>query len=295
MKQSTTLISIFLYLILLSPCEAARQEYIKIATFNIENLTAKGKNMKQIAQIIKYLGLEIVGIEEIVEPKALDELVKYLGGFKYKITGGTAPIHVGIIYNSTVIDISEVSEIKTLTLNNERKFRPGLRIKAKVKPDGFDFILAVVHLKSKVGGEETDSYRKQQVQCLSNWIDKELQAHPLEKDIIVLGDFNETLERNPFTPLSQRKDIKILTGDLVPGSVSYIGKSGQQKYRSLIDHIILYKGKGGCFDEYKPASIGLLKDYDKYQGYNVTTPPDGTTLISDHVPVYASFLTKDND
>lgn len=290
-----SLIAIFLFSFLLSPCEAARPQYIEIATFNIENLAAKGKDMKQIARIIKDLGLEIVGIEEIVEPKALDELVKYLDGFKYKITGGTAPIHVGIIYNSSVIDVSEVSEIKTLTLNNEKKFRPGLRIKAKVKPDGFDFILAVVHLKSKVGEKDTDSYRKQQIQCLSNWMDKELQAHPLEKDIIILGDFNETLERNPFVPLSRRKDIKILTGDLVPGSVSYIGKSGQSRNRSLIDHIILYKGKGGCFDEYKPASIGLLKAYDKYPRYNVPVPPDGSTSISDHVPVYAGFLTKDND
>lgn len=297
MRLALILASLLHLVILLSSCDAARDKYIEIGTFNIEHLTTKGKDIKQIARVIKDLGLDVVGIEEIEEIKAIEELVSYLDGFKYKITGGNAPIRVGIIYNSSTIDVSQTREIMSLALNNTKMFRPGLRIRAKVKPNGFDFIMAVVHLKSKSGGETaTDLYRHQQIQCLSDWMDKELQSNPKERDIIIVGDFNESMERFPFAPLSQRRDVKILTGELVPGNISYIGKKGNRRNQSLIDHIILYKGKGGALEEYKAGSIGLLKDYSqKYLNYDTPVPPDGVTLISDHLPVYAVFSTRDND
>ncbi|MBU0702046.1 hypothetical protein KKE26_12290 [bacterium] len=297
MQLKSILASLFLCLILVLPCDAARDKYIEIATFNIEHLTTKGKNIKQIARVIKDLGLDVVGIEEIEDVKALEKLISYLDGFKYKISSGNAPIRVGIIYNSSTIDVSQTSQISSLTLNNPKMFRPGLRIRAKVKPDGFDFTFAVVHLKSKNGGErQTDPYRRQQIQCLSNWMDAELQRNPKERDIIIVGDFNELIERAPFTPLIRRKDVKILTGDLPPGNISYIGKEGNRRYQSLIDHIILYKGKGGSLDEYKHGSISLLKNYSKkYPNYDIPVPPNGITAVSDHLPVYAVFSTKDND
>ncbi len=297
--QLTSILSVLLLLTILHlPSEAAKDRYIEIGTFNIEHLTTNGKNIKQIARVIKDLGLDVVGIEEIEEVAALEKLVGCLDGFKYKITSGNAPIRVGIIYNSSTIDVSQARQITSLTLNKPNTFRPGLSIRAKVKPDGFDFTMAVVHLKSKGGGmeEETDLYRRQQVQCLSDWMDKELLANPKERDIIIVGDFNESLERDPFAPLISRKDMKVLTGDLPPGNISYIGKKGNRRYQSLIDHIILYKGKGGAFEEYKAGSISLLKDYSrKYPDYDTPVPPDGITLVSDHLPVYAVFSTRDND
>ncbi|MFH1860179.1 MAG: endonuclease/exonuclease/phosphatase family protein [bacterium] len=297
MQLKSILASVFLYLILVLPCDAARDTHIEIATFNIEHLTTKGKDIKQIARVIKDLGLDVVGIEEIEEIGALEKLVSYLDGFKYKITSGNAPIRVGVIYNSSTIDVTQTSEITSLTLNNTNMFRPGLRIRAKVKPDGFDFTMAVVHLKSKSGGEsQTDTYRQQQIKCLSDWMDTELRANHKERDIIIVGDFNESIERAPFASLSRRKDVKILTGDLPPGNISYIGKEGNRRNQSLIDHIILYKGKGGALEEYKPGSISLLKDYSrKYPDYDIPVQPDGITAISDHLPVYAVFSTKDND
>ncbi|MBI4777790.1 endonuclease/exonuclease/phosphatase family protein [Candidatus Desantisbacteria bacterium] len=298
MRLASILSSMLLLVILLTPCDAARDKCIEIATFNIEHLTCKGKDIKQIARVIKDLGLDVVGIQEIEDLSALEKLVSYLDGFKYKITSGNAPIHVGIIYNSSTIDVSQTNQITSLILDKPKMLRPGLSVRAKVKPDGFDFTLAVVHLKSKGGAseEKTDLYRKQQIQCLSDWIDTELRANPKEKDIIIVGDFNESLERSPFVPLINRRDVKILTGDLPPGNISYIGKQGNRRYQSLIDHIVLYKGKGGAFEEYKAGSISLLKDYSrKYPNYDIPVSPDGFTAISDHLPVYAVFSTRDND
>jgi endonuclease/exonuclease/phosphatase family metal-dependent hydrolase len=299
MQLISTIILLVFCSIFISSCKELptdtenNKSYIEIGTFNIEHLRDKGKDIQQIAQVIKDTGVEIMGIQEIEDISAVKKLVKYLDGFKYKIGSRRTNMRIGVIYNSRVIDILERKEIRSLSLFDPERFRAGLQVYAKVKPDGFDFILLVVHLKSKVGGEkQTDKYRKRQIKCISRWLDKILKDNPYEKDIIIIGDFNEVLWRKPFRSLTKRKDIMILTKNIPRGIVSYIGKEGRRKYQALIDHIIIYKDVG---EEYKSDSISILSNYKhKYPNYDACNY-EMITYVSDHLPVYASFCIEDND
>jgi len=95
-----------------------------------------------------------------------------------------------------------------------------------------------------------------------------------DKDIIVVGDYNDFLQSGTTKKLGAGKTLQMTTSE--PESRGEVSHHGH--YRSLIDHIGITKGKGAA-EEYIP---------------NTTYVVQGDSN-SDHSPVVASFRNVDND
>jgi endonuclease/exonuclease/phosphatase family metal-dependent hydrolase len=79
------------------------------------------------------------------------------------------------------------------------RLRDGLVVYSKFLPDGFDFTLAVVHLKAYSDPRST-SIREEELSLLGQWVQTPLDDPENDRDLILAGDFNEHLLTNkkPF-------------------------------------------------------------------------------------------------
>ena len=160
--------------------------------------------------------------------------------------------------------------------------RPPLLCYVEVKNNGttiFDFSLIIVHLKA-YSGIENEMKRRISCNKLKEFIDTQLLTEE-EKDIIILGDWNDEVddlpEENIFSQfIEDSLDYKILTA-VIDNQYSYI--STDSLYDSLIDHILITHD---AMDEYGNGHIYVLyldREFSQYTEY-----------ISDHRPVLARFF-----
>jgi hypothetical protein len=140
----------------------------------------------------------------------------------------------------------------------------------------FDFILIVVHLKAFID-EESESRRRKACEKLKYYIDTYLLTGS-EKDIILLGDFNDNLNDSPqdniFSVfLNDSSHYRILTLPLIR-EATYIGGFG-----GAIDHVIITES---VIDEYHGGITSVLKIDEEFLDYS--------SMISDHRPVLCRFF-----
>jgi endonuclease/exonuclease/phosphatase family metal-dependent hydrolase len=287
-------IYIILLIIISISCESFRKEYdenaITIATFNIEWL-GDGKDdrnprneydYKRIAEILIDLKADVIGLQEVENNLALEKIIKFMPGYKY-IVGETGYIqNPAFLYRDTIL-VKFVQNYKPLAVKANRT-RPGLLV--YVKKGNFDFYLMNVHFKSTSRADSTEelkleSYalRRKQAEVLRNWSDS-LLNYSIEKDIIIIGDFND----NPLRP------SKILSPLLFSNNFLFLtDKLGSCKNPDWdnIDHIVINKS---VFQRFIQGSVYMYNIPAKYEDYEVKK-------ISDHCPVIAKFniLIPDND
>ena len=102
-----------------------------------------------------------------------------------------------------------------------------------------------------------------------------------EKDIILIGDFNDypTRVTNPtLTSLYENGNIEFITKGM---------QSCKYDYMSSIDHIIISQSSK---KRYIPNSVRMIN-------FNAALPDVSAEKISDHCPVLANFniIQSDND
>jgi len=285
---------IFLLFLILIGCESFRNEYdenaITMATFNVEWLGdgIEDRNLrneidyKRIAEVLIDLKADIIGLQEVENDLALEKIIKFMPGYKY-IVGETGYIqNPAFLYRDTIL-VKFVQNYKPLAVKANRT-RPGLLV--YVKKGNFDFYLMNVHFKSTSRADSTEelkleSYalRRKQAEVLRNWSDS-LLNYSIEKDIIIIGDFND----NPLRP------SKILSPLLFSNNFLFLtDKLGSCKNPDWdnIDHIVINKS---VFQRFIQGSVYMYNIPAKYEDYEVKK-------ISDHCPVIAKFniLIPDND
>ena len=308
-----------LYLLIAIPVLLAAQneKIIEIGTFNLEWFPCKddgammkkygielrhppkgnSTDMKALFGLLKDLDIELLGCEEIVDPKMLaDSAKKYLGDefeFIYSPSGGDQK--VGFLYDSSVLElIGSPQTYAQVELSADSRLRPAFRAYFKTKPDGFDFHAIVTHLKASPRG--WDLRKKQWDQI--NQILKSLPEETKDSDIILLGDFNDVSKLGIAefdTIMTERKFFRI-TSEMKNGYSNY----WQPDYKvdriqgSLIDHIFISENAKIEYIE-NSAKIGGMCGTDQYEYFGKAIP-DYYNLISDHCPVYGSFRAdKDDD
>ncbi|OGU12049.1 MAG: hypothetical protein A2475_11875 [Ignavibacteria bacterium RIFOXYC2_FULL_35_21] len=264
---------------------------ISIATFNIswlgdgidDELPRTDADLQRIADIISQLNPDIMGLQEIENDAAINKLLKYLPDYESFIGTNGGNQNPCVIYKKG-IEVSEESEYTPLIVE-PYKTRPGLI--AKVRKGNFDFIMLVVHLKSTSRYDSTaelEQYsrklRKQQSGIISFWADSILSLKT-EKDIIILGDFNDYPNRvtNPtLTSIAENPHLNFITHDL---------KSCKFPILNGIDHII------ASDDASKRYVLGSLRLYDFFSSMSESE----IEKVSDHCPVLVQFevKTKYND
>ncbi|MBI5326668.1 MAG: endonuclease/exonuclease/phosphatase family protein [Ignavibacteriae bacterium] len=292
MKQ--ILCILLLPLFIFSACEqngnaSNNPDTISIATFNIswlgdgidDEIPRTDADYKRIAYIISQLNPDIMGLQEIENESAIKKLLKFLPGYDFYIGTKGGNQNPSLIYKKD-IKVSEEYEYTPLIVE-PNKTRPGLI--AKVRKGNFDFIMLVVHLKSTSRYDSTAELeqnsrelRMKQSDIISNWVDSVLSLKS-EKDIIILGDFNDYPNRvtNPtLNSIAENPHLRFITQDL---------KSCKFPILNGIDHIIASVNAG---KRYIPGSLRL---YDFYSSISESE----IEKISDHCPVLVQFEVKSKD
>ena len=306
---------ILLSIFLLTQIFAQDSSTIEIGTFNIRFFPCNqdGEMMKKyniemkhppqgpatdttmLFKIIKELDIEVLGLQEIVDPTLFGAMAKRHLGEEYEFiyAPSNAWQKVGILYNSKKVKLLGQPQIyKSVALKQMDRHRPAIRGYFKTIPDGFDFHVINVHLKASPNGY---SLREKQWEYLQIILDLIPQKN--ESDIILLGDFNNVskIGFNEFLPFLKTYKYfwPIAESDTLITQYWRPDWNVEKIESGTIDHLFISPD----------AKIEYVKNSIKVGGYCsdmkndiIGEFPEFYEKISDHCPVYSSFKSfPDND
>jgi len=247
----------------------AKGKTATIGTFNIEWLGTKKRkdsDYKQIAQVIKDTGAQILGIQEVSDEKALKIVMKNLPDYGY-ILGKSGGQRVGVIFDKKRVeyDVNSIDQIDEAQVGS--RLRAPLLVDMKID-GGFDFTFVVTHLKAMFD-DKAIATRTEQAKQINKWI-TEHHKNNEDKDLVMVGDFNDFVGSDSLKPLGKGGNVHFLTEGLPKSFYSNI------PYKGLIDHCVVTNVEGGSMEEVLPGSIHTIneKDYPNY-----------LESVSDHKPV----------
>ena len=263
-------------------------DFITIATFNCEWLgdgindinTRTAQDYENIAKVIADTKSDLIALQEVENSQALEIILKYLPDYKYVCGENGGKQNLAFIFNKD-IKLTQIHEYMPLEVEANQT-RPGLM--AYCKKGNLDFWIMNVHLKSTSGFDSTPdlkqkSYelRARQAEILNNWVDSIL-THA-ERDVIILGDFNDNPNRktNPtLSALAGNPNIEFQTEDF---------NSCKNYYWDAIDHIVNSKNLNNRI------LTGSIMMFDTYNFYG----KEKAERISDHCPVMITYEIKTSD
>lgn len=294
MKKNTIHLSsaIIILSVFFSSCSVGikNRDSVTLGTFNIAWL-GDGENDREkrsetdyerIAEIIKDMNADVIGLQEIENEKALRKVMKYLESYQCFVGNTARGQNVALLYKND-IEIKNIEEYMPVAIQKGRN-RPGLI--AHCKKGNFDWTMMVVHLKSTSRYDSTDELRQQsretrrlQAAIMTKWVDSVAQTQ--EKDIIIVGDFNDfpLRKKDPtLTALLDNQNIDFLTKER---------KSCKDEKLYAIDHIVVSKSAKKRF---VTGSDGMVNFY-------ASEKKEIAQKISDHCPVVSTFeiISPDND
>lgn len=261
---------------------------IDIVTWNLRDFpTAGNPTVAEVARIVTDLKVDLIAVQEIANVQAFENLKLALPDWDGILSGDIyfdGTYHkTGILYRKNLVTIYS----QQLLFQNSYNFpRPPLEVNLTVTERNhiFDFNLIVLHLKA-FSDTDSETRRRNAILQLKEYVDHQVD-YTIERDFIILGDFNDELSDpqptpNVFTPILQAPDdYTFLTLPLAGSSASYIfGKTP-----SLIDHILITRD---ATEEYGAAGATQVLYLDS----NLSNYTD---IISDHRPVLTQFAFENN-
>ena len=247
----------------------AKGKTATIGTFNIEWLGTKKRkesDYKQIAQVIKDTGAQILGLQEVSNEKGLKSVMKHLPDYGY-ILGKSGGQKVGVLFDKKRVeyDINSIDQIEEAQVG--ARLRAPLLVDMKID-GGFDFTFVVTHLKAMFD-DSAIATRKEQAKKINQWVTQHLEDSK-DKDLIMVGDFNDFVGSDSLKPLGKGGNVHFLTEGLPKSFYSNV------PYKGLIDHCIVTNVEKGSMEEVVPGSIHTI-DEKSYPNY--------LESVSDHKPV----------
>ncbi len=262
---------------------------VTIGTFNIEwlgdgkddNKPRSEEDYKAIAELIKEVNPDILGLQEIENQDALNKVLQYLRGYQGKVLKSGGNQNIGVIYHRDV-KISSYIEYTPLAVEY-KKTRSGLILDCK--KDNFDWKMMIVHLKSSSYFDKTKEMRANSIEIrekqafvLNHWIDS-VSKYSSEKDIIIVGDFNDSPLNsisNTLNIISNNSKVSFITNKMV---------SCLFPKKNVIDNILISKSaKKRCRTE-------SLRMYNPKKLFSNKIAKN----ISDHCPIVVDFETTEQD
>jgi endonuclease/exonuclease/phosphatase family metal-dependent hydrolase len=269
---------------------------LRIATYNVRNMfdgikdnpnnpderAKPDKEYQALSESLHKINADVIGFQE-VESKGV------LTAFRDKYLQDMGYTEVVLIEgnDSRGIDVALFSRfpISNVTSHKEARFNvPGQGVagfsrdllQVQIHPSAnYQFTMFVGHLKSQHGGAEADARRLAEATKAQEIINTFQQANPRE-NVVVVGDFNDTVETQEIAPLVRGTNtVDIIGQDL--GSGSNVYTYHPQQYRSRIDYILLNKN---MVNEYIPKSVDIHKPYKTEKGWQDLNFYDA----SDHIP-----------
>jgi exonuclease III len=280
---------------------------IQIGSYNIElfgnprapfNTVVRGPRTDAeidslVNRIAKDLDLEVVVFEEINTHS--DEWAKFKEKMKaqgYQFFEGTASDRnqfVVLAWDTDEVQLVDNSAHELVFKNNfdfgDGCAVPGQRkpVAAHLKAGEFDFWVVGVHLKSQLGETScSDRVRTEQCKELVERT-KELIQQSGERDVIIVGDFNNRVGPESLRPLADAGFISQMKS-LMPQSAkgSFVKLDELNDSDELIDQVMLrYNDTREVVKN--SACVMKLPSRDETEKYIIEQ--------SDHVPVWVSFRT----
>jgi len=301
---------------------------LKIATYNVENLFDLKKSgheykeyipytssqwnqksyntkLKNIARVIKDLDADIIALQEIESLQALKDLrytLKQQGiYYKYfKIANNkNTTIKVALLSKYPFVYTHEIQ------VTSSYKYRNILEAKLKIANQ--DLYIFVNHWKSKAGPE---SMRVTSAKALL----KRLKHIGLDKNIVLLGDFNSDYQENiKFLKKRKHNDTNGRTGinDILKDFYNlWYDTNEENRYtyifrgeKEALDNILISKSMlntngisyiKGTIESYKPSYLFKGKYIYRWQTRGKKVRVHKSKGYSDHLPVKAEFLVKED-
>ena len=265
---------------------------LTVATYNVLNLfdsyddpyhedegtPAKPmEQLKALAASIRDLDADVLAVEEVENRDYLERFTRsMLGDMGYREVVGVESndqrgIECGILSR---FPIGPVTTHRFVDFDDGKggrmRFRRDL-LQVRIEPPGFEsFDVFVVHLKSKRGGESTDTERLAEARAIRAIFDQILTADPKAR-FLICGDFNDTWESDSLKTIRGDGPMGLTSfmADLPPKSKSFNGPD----HPEVIDYILCSPTLGGRY---------LQKSYRIIPGSVKTTG-------SDHNPVVATL------
>ncbi len=296
-----------------------RAETFDVGTYNLSFFGSNPTNnptqekintqVANIAKVLQKMNLDVVGIEEVSNDKALDSLVVKLPNRKAVLSNRWSysfnapdpsfpPQKVGFIYDTTSMKLKSTRVMFTSLYDSARgsypsklpnypggavSFWAGGRLPFMATFDAtINGVMQQVHVIVLHAKSSTDAASYNRRVYDARVLYDTLQAYYSNEPVVIVGDYNDRLFGSTYTSgVSPFNSFVTNNAQYIPltlpldqaGKISYIGGS------ALIDHII-------ATDELQAAYISnstIIEDPRSYIGGY------GATSASDHFPVYARF------
>jgi endonuclease/exonuclease/phosphatase family metal-dependent hydrolase len=248
---------------------------LDVAAWNIENMPKSDDTVRDVADLIASLDLDVIVVEEIASVDAWDELVARLPGYAAVLSPhrytATSYQKIGVLYRAALVTASEP---ELLFVEEGYDFpRPPVLVHLDVA--GWTFDVVGLHLKAGVAPDDVDR-RHGAVLTLEAWLRAQVDGGG-EDEVIVLGDWNATLDPDrddlaeTWPPILDAPDrYTIRTADAA--GTSYL------PFQTTIDHIVTTAGLAAEIGARDAVIPPLGEQFGGYQD-----------LVSDHQPVVLSF------
>jgi len=286
------------------PPRSPGAETFRVATYNVEGYldlatqTRTPKSLearKKVREAIKAINPDVLALQEIGNPSALEELRASL-----KLEGLEFPYWEHVGGHDTNIHVAVLSKFPFTARHphtNETFLLSGRRYHAsrgfadldiQISSD-FSFTLISGHLKSKrpVGSGDESELRLEEAKLLRNIIEQRLAADPAI-DLIVLGDFNDTKDSQTLKTILGRGKRKLV--DTRPAERNGdSGCAGVGNSRNITwTHYFATEDSYSRID-YLLLSSGMAARWLTNETYVLASPDWG--VGSDHRPITAAFST----
>jgi endonuclease/exonuclease/phosphatase family metal-dependent hydrolase len=250
---------------------------LDVATWNIENLPKSDDTVALAADLITSLRLDVVVVQEVGSVAAWDELVARLphhaGLLSPHRYTATSYQKIGVLYREDVVTVPAGDGEMLFTTSSYAWPRPAWRVGIEV--DGVTIDLIGVHLKAGTADDDR-ARRRAAVRELDTFLRAQVDGGG-EAEVIVLGDYNETLQAEAGGPdaiddvlaplLEAPERYRFRTAD-VADEATFI-PSGR-----VIDHVLTTDGLAARLGEQAAVIPRLDAQVPSYE-----------SRISDHLPV----------
>jgi endonuclease/exonuclease/phosphatase family metal-dependent hydrolase len=303
MGSSPARLVLFFYFLVLLCANPARGETFRVATYNLENYldeptqTRVAKSPEARAKIrenIRALAADVIALEEVGSPSALQELRGSLkndgADFPYWeiVNGFDTNIHVAVL--SKFPFTARRPHTNDNFLLNGRRFRvsrgfPELDVQVN---QNYSFTLIAAHLKSKraVGVADETELRLEEAKILRQIIDTRLATNP-GLNLVVLGDLNDTRDSMSTKTVIGKGKNKLMDTRPAERHADATGEPISVEARNVTWTHFFAKEDTYSRIDYILLSSGMAREWMQKETYVLAAP--GWGIGSDHRPLVAAF------
>lgn len=261
-----------------------------IMTWNLRRFPCAGDaTVNELAEIIPKLKPDMIAVQEIADADSLERLANMLPGWKSDVAtffdpSGSYNPPVGMLWDSSTVSVAR----RYLLFEDDYQAFPRSPLVFEIKWKDDTFVVINIHNKA-LGDDYIDwsnEYDEEMRRVrASQRLDVYLQENLQEKQVIVLGDFNDQLEEpretNVFLAFLDRADAYLFTDmHIAQNPTSDTVSYPIDPYVSHIDHIMITKpliDRFNTTDSFTRTVATDLIFFDSLSAYQ--------NLISDHRPL----------